>query len=95
MKEVTTPRQRKENRLVHIHIIYTHTKMLLSKKPYSSWVEIQNQYPDYLTSLGPWDDQAVIEYLADEYCQLSPPPKEQVAAFIAATEETTVLTFSG
>jgi glutathione S-transferase len=68
--------------------------MLLSKHPYQSWREIQNQYPDYMTSLGPWEEDAVTEYLADEYPELSPHPQEQVNAFIADTQEARELTFS-
>ena len=68
--------------------------MLLSKHPYQSWREIQNQYPDYMTSLGPWEEDTVIEYLADEYPELSPNPQEQVNAFIADTQEARVLTFA-
>jgi hypothetical protein len=68
--------------------------MLLSKHPYQSWREIQNQYPDYMTSLGPWEEDTVIEYLADEYPELSPHPQEQVNAFIADTQEVRVLTFA-
>jgi len=68
--------------------------MLLSKHTYQSWREIQNQYPDYMTSLGPWEEDTVIEYLADEYPELSPHPQEQVNAFIADTQEARVLTFA-
>jgi hypothetical protein len=68
--------------------------MLLSKHPYQSWREIQNRYPDYMTSLGPWEGDKVIEYLADEYPELSPHPQEQVTAFIADTQEVRVLTFA-
>jgi hypothetical protein len=68
--------------------------MLLSKHPYQSWREIQNQYPDYMTSLGPWEEDTVIQYLADEYPELSPHPQEQVNAFIADTQEARVLTFA-
>jgi glutathione S-transferase len=68
--------------------------MLLSKHTYQSWREIQNQYPDYMTSLGPWEEDTVIEYLADEYPELSPRPQEQVNAFIADTQEARVLTFA-
>jgi hypothetical protein len=68
--------------------------MLLSRHPYQSWREIQNQYPDYMTSLGPWEEDTVIEYLADEYPELSPHPQEQVNAFIADTQEARVLTFA-
>ncbi|MBA2928882.1 MULTISPECIES: hypothetical protein [Pseudomonas] len=79
---------------MQIHIIYTRTIMFLSKHPYQSWREIQNQYPDYMTSLGPWEEDTVIEYLADEYPELSPHPQEQVNAFIADTQEARVLTFA-
>jgi glutathione S-transferase len=68
--------------------------MLLSKHPYQSWREIQNQYPDYMTSLGPWEEDTVIQYLADEYPELSPHPQEQVNAFIADTQEARLLTFA-
>jgi hypothetical protein len=68
--------------------------MLLSKHPYQSWREIQNQYPEYMTSLGPWEEKTVIEYLADEYPELSPHPQEQVNALIADTQEARVLTFA-
>jgi len=68
--------------------------MLLSKHPYQSWREIQNQYPDYMTSLGPWEEDTIIEYLADEYPELSPHPQEQVNAFIVDTHEARVLTFA-
>jgi hypothetical protein len=68
--------------------------MLLSKHPYQSWREIQNQYPDYMTSLGPWEENTVIEYLADGYPELSPHPQEQVNALIADTHEARVLTFA-
>ena len=79
---------------MQIHIIYTRTAMLLSKHPYQSWREIQNQYSDYTTSLGPWEEDTVIEYLADEYPELSPHSQEQVNAFIADTQEVRVLTFA-
>ncbi len=47
-----------------------------------------------MTSLGPWEEDTVIEYLADEYPELSPHPQEQVNAFIADTQEARVLTFA-
>lgn len=68
--------------------------MLLSKHPYQSWREIQNQYPDYMTSLGPWEEDTIIEYLADEYPELSSHPQEQVDAFMVDTQEARVLTFA-
>lgn len=53
MKGVWMLKQHKENQQVQIHIIYTYAEVLLSRHPYTSWAEIQNQYPDYITSLAP------------------------------------------
>jgi glutathione S-transferase len=47
-----------------------------------------------MTSLGPWEENTVIEYLADGYPELSPHPQEQVNALIADTQEARVLTFA-
>ncbi|WP_095118566.1 hypothetical protein [Pseudomonas sp. Irchel s3f10] len=79
---------------MQFQIIYTQTEMLLSKHPYPSWREIQNQYTDYLTSLGPWDEDTVVEYMADEYPDLSPHQKQQVVALIEDIQEMRVLTFA-
>jgi hypothetical protein len=43
---------------------------------------------------GPKNAQAVIEYLIDEYLEFYPHPQGQIAAFIAGTEATEVLTFT-
>jgi hypothetical protein len=50
-----------------LHIIYTETELLLSKRPYASWRDIQDVHPDFKTSLGPWRDADVVAYLADEH----------------------------
>ncbi|WP_236438920.1 hypothetical protein [Pseudomonas syringae] len=68
--------------------------MLISKHPFQSWREIQNQYPDYMTSLGPWEEGTVIEYLAGEYPELFPHPQDQIAALIADAQVERVLTFA-
>ncbi len=69
-----------------VHIIFTETQMLLSKAPWTSWREIQDAYPDYKTSLGPWTAEEAAEWLADEYARLSPPAGEQMAAFLAGDD---------
>ena len=79
---------------MRIHIIYTRTVMLVSRHPFQSWKEIQNQYPDYMTSLGPWDKDTVIEYLADEHPELFPHPRDQIDALIADAQVARVLTFT-
>lgn len=67
-----------------LHVIYTETKMLLSKKPYGSWREIQAEFSDYKTSLGPWPADAVIDYLQEDYPRLEPSPAVQVAELLQA-----------
>lgn len=62
---------------MQLHIVYTETNALLSKYPYASWREIQDAYETYMTSLGPSEHEEVIEYLADEYPDLSPSAQEQ------------------
>lgn len=69
---------------MEIHIIYTEGEMLLSRKPYSCWREIQEEYADYQTSLGPWGEVEVIGYLREQYPDLEPPAAQQVRSFAAS-----------
>lgn len=68
--------------------------MLLSKKPYGSWREVQDEYENYKASLGPWSHDQVIEYLSDEYQDIQPSPREQVEALLPAPELVREVTFS-
>ena len=68
-----------------LHIIYLRSgRMLLSKKEYLSWREIQNEYEDYMTSLGPWSVEEVIEFLREEYPGDTPFAPDQVRVFAAS-----------
>lgn len=78
---------------MELHIIYTETDMLLSKARFDSWREIQDQYSDYKTSLGPWSPGAVIDYLAFDYPDLAPSAAKQVEALLAGENPTCVVTF--
>lgn len=60
--------------------------MLLSK-------ECLDEHAGFKTSLGPWEQDAVIEYLTDEY-DLKPSAAIQVNAFVASEAPTCLLTFS-
>lgn len=64
---------------MQIQIIYTQTGVLLSKHPYPSWREIQNQYTDYMTSLGPWDAEMVILTKGPTGCSLTSSPPQSPA----------------
>ncbi len=41
--------------------------MVLSKKHYSDWREIQDEYEDYMTSLGPFTEDALADFLLAQY----------------------------
>ena len=78
---------------MELHIIYTETEMLLSKESFPTWREIQDRYAEYKASLGPWEHDAVIDYLTFDYPGLEPSAATQVGALLAAKSQTCVLTF--
>ena len=41
--------------------------VVLTKKQYSDWKEVQNDYSNYATSLGPWSKEDLISYLKDDF----------------------------
>lgn len=81
--------------LMRLHIINTETAILLSKQAGLSWQELQAVNPDYNTSLGPWSQDEIVEYLNDEYKGLEPEASVQVAMLVQSPSLTRELTFSG
>lgn len=65
-----------------MHIVITEKEVVLTKKDYQSFREIQNDFIDYVTSLGPWSSEEIVDYLEIEYPNILPPAKEQVDALI-------------
>ncbi len=50
------------------HLIYLRSgPLIISRKRYADWREIQDEYEDYMTSLGPFSEEALLEFLSDEY----------------------------
>ncbi len=41
--------------------------MLLSRKQYSGWREIQDEYESYMTSVGPFSVEELLGFLSEEY----------------------------
>ena len=76
-----------------LHIIFTGDEVLVSRKAYASWREIQDEYGDYKTSLGPWDETTTASWLNEEYVDLVPPANEQVAALLSSDQIVRALTF--
>jgi len=79
---------------MQLHVIYTEDSMFLSKHAYSSWREIQDEYPGYKASLGPWDAEAMTDFLAADYSTISPSADAQVKALIGSSDEVALVTFS-
>ena len=51
-----------------VHLVHLRPEgMVLTKKPYAGWREIQDAYPDYMTSVGPFDEDGLVDYLRSEY----------------------------
>ena len=78
---------------MHLHLVYTTEEMLLSKKPYASWREIQDEYESYKASFGPWTRGDVLAFIVDDYPDLEPPAEIQIDEFLASEAETVVLKF--
>lgn len=85
--------QARESGPFRLVIIHTASGMYLSRRAELSWREFQELWPDYQTSLGPWNAEAVIDYLDQEYPELWPSATLQVEAFICANEDMRRLSF--
>ena len=55
--------------------------MLISKKAYEDWREIQADYEPYMASLGPWPLDELVNYLTAEYPEKADRMREVVLAF--------------
>jgi hypothetical protein len=53
--------------LPEAHIVYCESRMLLDRGRYGSWRDIQDAYPDYKASLGPWPEADIVGFLADDF----------------------------
>ena len=78
---------------IQITIIHLEDGMLISKKNYESWRQIQDDYETYKASLGPWEVEDAIEYLSNEYANMSPSTGVQVEALLQGNQKAMNLTF--
>ncbi|WP_316415591.1 hypothetical protein [Mesoterricola silvestris] len=76
-----------------LHVIYTKAEMLLSKKSYTSWRDIQDEYEDYMASFGPWSIEQVLGLFEKDYPDLDPVGLVQVEILRNSPSETIRLTF--
>ncbi len=65
------------------HVVYLRRDaLLISRKPYADWREIQDEWDDYMTSLGPWTVEEVVGFFEQQYG-----PDERRWPFAAAEVE--------
>lgn len=67
-------------------IVYLKDRMLITKQASRDWRELQDEYRDFTTSLGPWDEAEVIAFLAAEYPADPVFNAERIRAFVASPE---------
>jgi hypothetical protein len=54
--------------ITSVHLIYLRPRgMLISKRHYSDWREIQDEYECYMSSLGPFSEDELVDFLSGEY----------------------------
>ena len=79
---------------MELYLIYTDSNVVLSKKKYADWIQIQEDYPDYKASLGPWDLDEMIDFLNEEYDNLLPSASVQVNELSSSSLITMELSWS-
>jgi hypothetical protein len=77
-----------------LHIIFTDTDVIISKKFYPSWRDIQDEYLNYKTSLGAWSVKKVIDFLETEYQNLEPDAAIQVDELKRSADQTAMVSFN-
>ena len=79
---------------MYFHIVFTDSEIILTKIEYESWRELQNDFCDYKTSLGPWSEEEITNYLQDQYPNIKPCAAEQVTKLKESGHNEIVLLFS-
>lgn len=76
-----------------LHIIFTDEHVVVSRKAYASWQEVQSEFDDYKASLGPWDTATTVSWLEDEY-DLAPSAEEQIASLLSSDQPARAISFT-
>ena len=68
-------------------LVFTRHAMILSKRRYRSWQEVQDDFEDYISSLGPYSFDELFDYLTNDYTSSTVPfDRDEVDRFIADPE---------
>jgi hypothetical protein len=79
---------------MELHLVFTESNIVLDKRQYEDWRQIQDAYPDYKASFGPWNLDEVIDFLSFEYDNLLPSAIAQVNDFANSGDITKELSWS-
>ena len=73
---------------LRLHLIYLRDgRILVSRKEYANWKEIQAEYEAYMASLGPWPLEEVVDFLTTEYSKAGERIRDAVIAFAKSQME--------
>ena len=74
-----------------LHIVHLESRMLLTRRQYDDWRQIQSEFPDYKASLGPWPADEVADFFRLDWGEDDthwPFSREQIAAYLESDQET-------
>jgi hypothetical protein len=76
------------------HVVFLRSsRLLLVKRPDADWRQLQDDYTDYMTSLGPWTAFEIALYFSDDYGDDDskwPFSKWVIADFFSSTNKTEI-----
>ncbi len=74
--------------MVELHIVFRRENpTLLTKKPYLDWRQIQDEFDDYMASLGPWTVSDVIDFWRMEYPKVCPAAITKIEQFALSSDQ--------
>lgn len=75
-----------------VHLIYLRSgPLVVTRKAYKDWRQIQDEYADYMTSLGPMSLEEAIAYIRDEHPDTLAGDLERLEALANGEAETVSL----
>ena len=74
-------------------LVFSDEQVLVSRKAYVSWQEIQAEFDDYKASVGPWDAATTASWLEEEY-DLMPSAEEQIGSLMSSDQTVRTISFA-
>ncbi len=75
-----------------LHLVYLRAEtMLVTRRAYASWREIQDAHEEYQASLGPWSPDELADYLRDEHPREAAKMLTAIEAWLIGHDDTLTL----